>query len=130
MQIPGAAEEDSPFGRHDDLDNTQLTTGYLLDCFQEMFEMREISRCWSEDVKSFHHMTRALEPFWAFRCDMVGRLLAALYTHRLLQGMLTVSRRVDEVINSPCSQSQNQVSKLSVCVYVYRYLYISMLIDI
>ena len=78
-------------------------------------------------MKSFYHMTRTLETFWAFRRDVVGRLLAALYTHRLLQGMLTVSRRVDEVIDPPCSQFVNQVSKLSVCVYVYRYLYISML---
>ena len=75
-------------------------------------------------MKSFHHMTRTLETFWAFRCDTVGRLPAALCTHRLLQGILTVSRRVDEVVDPPCSQTPNKVSKLSIYIYVYIDIYI------
>ena len=77
-------------------------------------------------MKSFDHMTRTLETFWAFRCDTVGRLLAALCTCRLLQGILTVSRRVDKVIDPPCSQTPNEVSKLSIYVYVCISIYIGM----
>ena len=119
-------EEDSPFGRHDDLDNTKLATSYLLDCFQEVFEKREISRCWSEDMKSFHHVTGTLESFWAFRCDTVGRSLAASYIRRLLQKGLTVSRRVDEVVDPPCPQIQSEVSKLRIYIYIYIDVYIGM----
>ena len=110
METSGLAEEDLPFGRHDDLDNTKLATGYLLDCFQEFFEMHEISRRRSEDVKSLHHMTWTLETFWAFRCDRVGRLPA---------GNITVSRPVEELIDHPCLLIPDEVSRLSIFIYIH-----------
>ena len=75
-------------------------------------------------MKSFHHMIRTLETFWAFGCDTVDRLTAALCTCHVLQGLLTVSRLVDEVIDPPCSQTPNKVSKLSIYVYVCIDIYI------
>lgn len=68
-------------------------------------------------------MTRTLESFGTFWYDTV---LAASCIYRLLPGLLTVSRFFDEVSDPTCSQIQNDVSKLNLCVCVYIDIYTSM----
>lgn len=105
----GLAEEDSPTGRYDDLDNTRLATGNLLNIRQKAFEIGEFSPRWSEDVKSLLHIKSALEA-------------SGTRTHILLRRTRTVSRRVKEVVNPRCSQGQQQVSQIKTIYDFYIYV--------
>lgn len=104
----GLAEEDSPTGRYDDLDNTRLATGNLLNIRQKAFEIGEFSPRWSEDVKSLLHIKSAFEA-------------SGTRTHILLRRTRTVSRRVKEVVNPRCSQGQ-QVSQIKIIYDFYIYV--------
>lgn len=80
----GSAEGDSPLGRYDDLDDTHLATGHLLDIFQEASKICEVFRGGGEDVQAIVHVKSVLEGFWDLCGGMVGRLFATVCIHFLL----------------------------------------------